>query len=160
MFSRRLISAFAAFALLALVLGALNAWVSRLAEHRVVRGRVAADLLNTYLDLSAEKARLRIWVLQSISDPSTDPELGPSLAKSMALDIEALRGLAAEAVRMDGPDAALLNEHAERALTIDLLENSVKSMASRVEMINARAGAESGPISISTVDEVFDRYGQ
>lgn len=160
MFSRRLVSAFAAFALLALVLGALNAWVSRLAEHRVVRGRVAADLLNTYLDLSAEKARLRIWVLQSISDPSTDPELGPSLAQSMALDIETLRGLAAEAVRMDGPDAALLNEHAERALTIDLLENSVKSMASRVEMINARTGAESGPISISTVDEVFDRYGQ
>jgi signal transduction histidine kinase len=160
MFSRRLILAFAALALLAVALGALNGWVSRLAEHRVVRGRVAADLLSTYLDLSAEKARLRIWVLQSIADPSTDPSIGPDLGQSMRRDLDTLRQLAAEAVRMDGPDAALLKEHVERARTIELLENSVASMLGRVEQINDRETGEEGPISLSAVDEVFDRYGQ
>ncbi len=160
MFSRRLVLAFAAFALLAVALGALNGWVSRLAEHRVVRGRVAADLLSTYLDLSAEKARLRIWVLQSIADDSTDPGTGPALAQSMRADIETLRGLAAEAARMDGADSALLKEHAERAHTIDLLENSVASMMNRVELINDRAVSAGDPVPLSAVDEVFDRYGQ
>ncbi len=160
MFSRRLIFAFAAFALLAVALGALNGWVSRLAEHRVVRGRVAADLLSTYLDLSAEKARLRIWVLQSIADTSTDPALGPDLAQSMRRDIETLRNLADEAVRMDGPDATFLAEHAERARTIDLLENSVASMLNRVKVVNDRTAGEGSQIPLSAVDEVFDRYGQ
>jgi two-component system, OmpR family, sensor kinase len=160
MFSRRLILAFAAFALLAVALGALNGWVSRLAEHRVVRGRVAADLLSTYLDLSAEKARLRVWVLQSIADPATDPETGPGLAQSMRRDIETLRGLAAEAARMDGSDPALEKEHVERARTIDLLDSSVASMLNRVDVINDRAGSEGGRIPLSAVDEVFDRYGQ
>lgn len=160
MFSRRLILAFAALALLAVALGALNGWVSRLAEHRVVRGRVAADLLSTYLDLSAEKAWLRIWVLQSIANPSTDPATGPDLGQSMRRDLDTLRELAAEAVRMDGPDAALLKEHVERARTIELLENSVASMLGRVEQINDREAGEDGPISLSAVDEVFDRYGQ
>ncbi len=160
MFSRRLVFAFAAFALLAVALGALNGWVSRLAEHRVVRGRVAADLLSTYLDLSAEKARLRIWVLQSIADTSTDPALGPDLAQSMQRDIDTLRRLADEAQRMDGPDASLLKEHADRARTIDLLDNSVASMLNRVDIVNARATGERGPIPLSAVDEVFDRYGQ
>ena len=162
MFSRRLILAFAAFALLAIALGALNGWVSRLAEHRVVRGRVAADLLSTYLDLSAEKARLRVWVLQSIADPTTDPdpETGPGLAQSMQRDIELLRGLAAEAARMDGSDPGLQKEHADRARTIDLLENSVASMLNRVDVINARAAGDGDQIPLTAVDEVFDRYGQ
>ncbi len=160
MFSRRLVFAFAAFALLAVALGALNGWVSRLAEHRVVRGRVAADLLSTYLDLSAEKARLRIWVLQSIADTSTDPALGPDLAQSMLRDIETLRRLADEAARMDGPDASLLQEHADRARTIDLLDSSVASMLNRVDVVNTRASGVSGPIPLSAVDEVFDRFGQ
>jgi len=160
MFSRRLILAFAAFALLAVALGALNGWVSRLAEHRVVRGRVAADLLSTYLDLSAEKARLRIWVLQSMADSSTDPAVGPELALSMRRDLDTLRDLASKAASMDGRDAALLNEHAERARTIELLENSVASMASRVQQINDRAAGDAGRFPVSAVDEVFDRYGQ
>lgn len=160
MFSRRLIIAFAAFALLAVALGALNGWVSRLAEHRVVRGRVAADLLSTYLDLSAEKARLRIWVLQSIADVSTDPAVGPDLAQSMRRDIEMLRDLADEAVRMDGPDATLLNEHEDRARTIDLLDDSVTSMLNRIKIINDRTAGETAPFPLSAVDEVFDRYGE
>jgi len=160
MFSRRLILAFAAFALLAVALGGLNGWVSRLAEQKVVRGRVAADLLSTYLDLSGEKARLRIWVLQSIADPTTDPETGPGLAQSMRRDIELLRGLASEAARMDGADPDLRKEHAERARTVDLLDKSVASMLNRVDVINDRASGAGGPIPLTAVDEVFDRYGQ
>lgn len=160
MFSRRLILAFAAFALLAVALGALNGWVSRVAEQRVVRGRVAADLLSTYLDLSAEKARLRIWVLQSIADASTDPAVGPELARSMRRDVDLLRGLAAKAAEMDGPDAALLKEHTDRARTIELLESSVTSMLKRVQVVNARAAREGGPIPVTAVDELFDKFGQ
>lgn len=114
MFARKLVSAFALLAILSIVYGASAWWIAAEAEHRVMRGRVAADLYRGAAIIEAEVAALRGLVASGLADErevAIDPE--PILV-SLADKHAALVGLARTARRMDAERGKPLDEHLVR----------------------------------------------
>lgn len=101
MFGRRLTWALIFLAAAALAQCALALWSVRVAEHQVLRGRVAADLQLGFAQLSADKQRLRAWAAQREFGAGAElPEL-QLLAASMRTTLDRLDQLAARAVTLD-----------------------------------------------------------
>lgn len=160
MFSRQLVVAFSCLALLAAAQGAVAWWVSNLAEHRVERGRVAADLLSGFLELKADKQRLRAWVLQTLIGTHPDPELGPMLGARMRDQVDALRALSAQADAMDRRRGKMLDEHAERMASLDLLQQSVAALIGELPELVSPTPVTETVESWRALDDVFDRFAQ
>ena len=108
-FQKRLLIAFAALAIVSIVQGAVGLWAINVAVHNVQRGRVASDLLAEFLELSANKQRLKNWLSQSLLNANPDPEIRSKLQQSMSLQLEKLTKLATQAKALDGPDALSLS---------------------------------------------------
>ncbi|MGP1274946.1 MAG: sensor histidine kinase [Caulobacterales bacterium] len=160
MFSRQIMIAFSCLALLAAGQGTLAWWMSNLAEHRVERGRVAADLLSGFLELKANKQRLRAWVLQTLIGTHPDPGLGPELGSRMRAQIGELQALSARADAMDRRRGKNLPEHAERLASLDLLQQSVDALIGELpELVSPTPVAETVE-SWRALDDVFDRFAQ
>jgi two-component system, OmpR family, sensor kinase len=159
-FSKRIALAFGVLATLAAAQGATGWWIADVAEHRVVRGRVAGDLHSGFLQLSAEKQRLRAWVLQSLIGADPDPELGQRLGGRMLDRISALRILSAEAERMDRAQGKQLDEHAQRKASLDLLEASVEALVEELPELSGRVPLSDALASWMALERVFDRYGE
>ena len=64
MFRRRLSLVLILLAATVVLQGVAAVFALREAERQVVRGRVASDILQRFVDLSATKQRLRSWVTQ------------------------------------------------------------------------------------------------
>ena len=101
MFSRRLRLAFLLMGSLAVALGGMAWWVAGEAEHRILRGRLAADLQAGLLELSSEKLRLQTWSLETLMGARPDPAVGESLLGSMTDRIAALRATSETAEQID-----------------------------------------------------------
>ncbi len=137
MFSRRLRHAFLLMGLLALAQGALAWWVLGLAEHRIIRGRLAGQLQSGLQEISAEKHRLSAWVLEQLLGAAPDPALGPALVAAMQQRITGLRTVGAEAERLDrdrGKDPA---GHAARQEALRRLDAALLAMLAEIDRLPA-----------------------
>lgn len=122
MFSRRIRLAFLMMALLAGALGATAWWLAGEAAHRVLRGRIAAELQAGMLELSADKHRLQAWSLERLLGVGPEPEAGPALAEAMRARIAQLRIQGDEAERLDRARGKPLDGHAQRRDMLARLE--------------------------------------
>ncbi len=73
-FLARLRLAFAAMIVLVLVQAAIALWLVQTASYHEVRSRLSHDMLNQYVDLSANEQRLKVWFAQLllVQDPQTE----------------------------------------------------------------------------------------
>lgn len=101
MFGRRLTWALVFLAAAAVAQCALALWSVRVAEHQVLRGRVAADIQLGFAQLSADKQRLRAWAVQREFGAGAELAELQRLAASMRATLDRLDELAARAVTLD-----------------------------------------------------------
>lgn len=124
-FQKRLLIAFAALAIVSIIQGAVGLWAINLAVHNVQRGRVASDLLTEFIELSANKQRLRNWFSQALLNARPDPQIRARLLHAMSSQLASLKHLANQAEDMDRANAATLQEHAERLDALTVLNRSM-----------------------------------
>ena len=89
-FQKKLFIAFAALALVSVVQGAMGIWAINLAVQNVQRGRVASDLLAEFLELSANKQRLKTWLSQALINDYPDNKSRLQLQQTMSLELKKL----------------------------------------------------------------------
>lgn len=138
MFRRRLTLVLGLIAAV-VVLSALLAALSLVAiERQVVRGRVASDIATAFIQLSAQKQRLRTWVAQMQQGGHADVAARAELLGAMQGTVERLKGLIEQAIAIDG-SAEAREEHLRRTETLAVLERSVSALARTVEDVRPLA---------------------
>ena len=127
-FQKRLLIAFAALALVSVVQGAMGIWAINLAVQNVQRGRVASDLLAEFLELSANKQRLKTWLSQALISDYPDNKARLQLQQTMSLELQKLATLAKKARELDGDNALAFEEHSKRQDALTTLTRDRKSV--------------------------------
>ena len=124
MFRRRLSLVLIVLAACVVLQGVAAVFALREAERQVVRGRVASDILQRFVDLSATKQRLRSWVTQHNVGAGGDDNERDALEQRMRTTLQELMGLtqAASAVGLAAEDVA---EHAARLDALQVLNQSM-----------------------------------
>lgn len=132
MFSRRLRLAFLLTGTLAVALGVMALWIAREADHRILRGRLAADLQAGFLELSTEKLRLQTWSLEMLMGAQPDPAFGEAATRFMIARIAALRESGDQAERLDQGRGKDRSTHATRRIALSTLLQAVLSLRAEV----------------------------
>jgi two-component system, OmpR family, sensor kinase len=131
MFRRRL-SLVLLFLAAAVVLQAVAAvFAAREAERQVVRGRIASDILQRFVELSATKQRLRSWVTQHQIGAGGELAERDALEQRLRSVLSELRGLMAQASDIGMTDGAG-DEPAARQAALQALERSVASLGEAI----------------------------
>lgn len=131
MFRRRL-SGVLVFLAAAVVLQAVAAvFAAREAERQVVRGRIASDILQRFVELSATKQRLRSWVTQHQIGNTGDPAERDALEQRMRNALGELSTLTQQASDIGMTDGAT-DEQAARQAALQALERSVASLTEAI----------------------------
>lgn len=155
-FQKRLLIAFAALALVSVVQGAVGIWAINLAVQNVQRGRVASDLLAEFLELSANKQRLKTWLSQALIVEKPDDSVRLQLQQSMKQELEKLAVLAKKARELDGENALAFEEHAERQDALTILTRSINNLHASLTDIFPIAKGTDLAIAWKSISKKFD----
>jgi two-component system, OmpR family, sensor kinase len=136
-FSRRLSIALGALATASILQGGLAWFTSSAAEMHIQRGRVAADILSGFLELSATKQQLRTWLSQALLDAGADPLVRDKLQSDMAETLTKLEKLAAKANASRIDDNQIDPEFEQRQLALTLLRQTLMEL--RLALSTAKA---------------------
>jgi len=155
MFRRRLTLVLGLFAAV-VVLAALLAALSLVAiERQVVRGRVASDVATAFIQLSAQKQRLRTWVAQMQQGAQADLAVRTELQVAMQGTLQRLTVLVEQAIALDG-SAEAREEHLRRTEAISVLERSIAALASAVDQAQPLAPGADARAAWDAQSRVFD----
>jgi two-component system, OmpR family, sensor kinase len=114
--------------------GVAAVFAVREAERQVVRGRVASDILQRFVELSATKQRLRAWVTQHQIGAGGQVAERDALAQRMQTLLGELSGLTQRAEDM-GLAAEAPAEHAQRQDALRVLTQSVATLGTAVKQM-------------------------
>lgn len=137
MFSKRLSVAFGILALIALCQGAVAWWAIESASSSVHRGRVASDVLTSFIELSGTKQRLRTWLSQALLDAGADPQQRDGYQNDMSATLSKIEALAKTSAELDANQLAQKEEHESRREAIRVLKVSFEEL--KIAMANARS---------------------
>ena len=151
MFSQRLRLAFFLMGSLAVALGGLAWWIASEAEHRVLRGRLAADLKAGLLELAAEKLRLQTWSLETLMGVDPDPAIGAAAAHSMIERLAALREASDQAERLDAARGKDLGQHARREAALARLQAAMLVLRAEVASLPGQQPPAAPTLSAPTL---------
>jgi len=139
-----------------IVLAALLAALSLVAiEHQVVRGRVASDIATSFIQLSAQKQRLRTWVAQMQQGTQADLAQRDELETAMQGTVQRLKVLVEQAIQLDGSVEAR-EEHLRRAEALAVLERSVTALIKSVDEAKPLANNTDWRSAWAAHSRVFD----
>lgn len=93
MFRRRITLVLALFALVMALAALLAAASLAVTERQVLRGRVASDIATGFIQLSAQKQRLRTWVAQMQQGAHADSGARAELLAAMQGTLQRLKVL-------------------------------------------------------------------
>jgi two-component system OmpR family sensor kinase len=155
MFRRRLSFVLGLVATVVVMAALLAAASLKVIERQVERGRVASDIATGFIQLSAQKQRLRTWVAQVQQGAQADlagrAELLAALQGTLAqLDVLVLRAIA-----LDGGSAAR-EEHVRRTEALAVLQRSVSALARAVEEVRPLAPGADARAAWEAQSGVFD----
>lgn len=155
MIRSRLTVVFALLATLAIAQSAFTFWATQSAARYAEQSLVATTLLNHYLELGANKQRLKVWFAQATLAGDLAPEVRDRLLGKMRLSINELERL----VDRDGPRAAGVAS-GER-VTIDVLRKNFAALTNAIDqamptLLAPAAGGDKAR-GWSAIIEVFDR---
>lgn len=146
MFRRRLGFVLVLLAAAVVLQGLAAVFAVREAERQVLRGRVASDTLQGFVELSATKQRLRAWVTQHQIGAGGDTAERDALVQRMRGRLQALEALAVEAAAMGLADEAPA-EHAARLDALRVLAQSVAELGETVrDMQPLPPGVQAGAV--------------
>lgn len=155
MFRRRLTLVLGLFAAV-VVLSALLAATSLVAiERQVVRGRVASDIATAFIQLSAQKQRLRAWVAQMQQGGHADVGARAELLVAMQGTLQRLQVLVQQAIDLDGSPAAR-EEHLRRSEALAVLARSVAALGRAVEEVRPLAPGVDARAAWDAQSRMFD----
>lgn len=155
MFRRRLTIALFTLAAVTVVQGLFALWSARVAEQQVVRGRIASDIQQGFLELSARKQRLRTWVVQELLGADADAAQRDVLHREMREILNRLTSLSEQAVALDDSEATRF-EHDERQSSLAVLRQSIAELERTVAAARP-LGADADPREAwATIARVFD----
>lgn len=127
MFRRRLRGVLLLLAAFVVLQGLGAVYALREAERQIVRGRVASDILQGFIDLSATKQRLRSWVTQHSIGAGGEESERDALEQQMRRTLVGLAGLTRTASDIGLADEER-TEHAARIDALRVLNQSVDSL--------------------------------
>ena len=128
MFRRRLSVVLILLAACVVLQGVAAVFALREAERQVVRGRVASDILQRFVDLSATKQRLRSWVTQHNIGAGGDEAERDALEQRMRRSLRELGDLTLAAAER-GMATADAQEHAQRLDALQVLHQSMDTLS-------------------------------
>ena len=155
MFRRRLTLVLTLFASVVVLAGLLAAASLAVTERQVLRGRVASDIATGFVQLSAQKQRLRTWVAQMQQGAGADAGMRSELQAAMQGTLQRLKVLAAQAAELDGRTDAR-EEHRRRNETLAVLEQSVAALDRAVEEARPLAPGVDAAQAWRELSRVFD----
>lgn len=155
MFRARLLLAIALLGLLALLQGGVALWVQRTAEQQVQRGRLSSDIMTGYVELSANKQRLRSLTSQQLM-AAGDVDL--PRARLLTEMREGLRRLHALSLELNALEDALgeAGRRAARQTSLDVLGRHLEELGrvlAAVRPLNAGADAAMAWAQLAAVFE-------
>ncbi len=156
MFRRRLALVLGFIAVLVVMAASLAVASLALTERQVLRGRVASDIATGFIQLSAQKQRLRAWVAQMQQDANADVGVRSELLAAMQGTLQRLKALSQQAIELDG-SAEAREEHLRRRETLSVLEQSVAALALSVERARPLAAGADAREAWMAQSRVFDQ---
>ena len=155
-FQKKLLIAFAVLALVSVVQGAMGIWAINLAVQNVQRGRVASDLLAEFLELSANKQRLKTWLSQALINDYPDNKSRLLLQQTMSLELKKLAILAKKARELDGDNALAFQEHADRQDALTTLTRGIETLHASLSDVLPIAKGTDPAIAWKSISKKFD----
>ncbi len=134
-FRRRITLALAALATIAALQGAFAIWAVSVAEHHVLRGRVAADIKQGFTELWFNKQQLRNWMAERQFGTQASEERRDVLLLNMRNLLQKMNALAEQAVALDSGQAARQRQ-AERRDALMVLGGSIDQLARGLASLN------------------------
>ena len=155
MFRRRLTLVLVLFASVVVVAALLAAASLVVTERQVQRGRVASDIATGFIQLSAQKQRLRTWVAQMQLGGNADDSARTELEVGMRGTLQRLNVLAAQAIDLDSSGQARV-EHLRRRDTLAVLEQSVAALHRAVDDARPLAPGSDAGQAWEALSRLFD----
>ena len=116
-------------AFLAVTQGLLAVWASRTADFEVERGRLASDILKSFVELSANKQRLKVWYARHVLEADFPAAPGDELIEAMRGSLQQLRTLSSRLDLLTQSRGETEPRSAERVRTFALLETNIAELA-------------------------------
>lgn len=158
MFRRRLNLVLGLIATVVVLTALLAAASLVVTERQVVRGRVASDIATAFIQLSAQKQRLRTWVAQMQQGANADLAARAELQAALQGTLQRLKGLSQEAIELDGSPAAR-EEHLRRGETLAVLADSVAALSRAVDEARPLAPGSDAREAWEAQSRLFDMAG-
>lgn len=154
-FRRRITLALAVLATIAALQGGFAIWAVRLAEHHVLRGRVAADIKQGFTELWFNKQQLRNWMAERQFGAGTSEDRRDALLLNMRDLLQRMNELAEQAIALDG-GAAARQRQAERRDALLVLGGSIDQLARGLASLNQPSPGLDTTSAWRIANELFD----
>lgn len=126
------------------------------AERKVMDGRIASDVHQSFVTLSSNKQRLRAWTTQYLMGSGGDLNERDALQQSMMLTLKRLSSLAEESARRQRTQG-LAPEHVARRDAIEVLTDSVNALGETLQTLTALPSDAHATVTWDTLDEWFEQ---
>ena len=158
MFRFRLALAFGLLMLLVLAQASTAVWLARQVEHHEGRNRIAQGMLNQYVELSANKQRLKVWYAQLLLTHDAPLQTRDLLLLRMQKSVSALSAFAVEErAGAEGVEESAVTEQTDR--TLQLLKVNLTNLRAKILIAAERqllqVSPESGAVWAEMIS-VFD----
>jgi two-component system OmpR family sensor kinase len=156
MFRARLLLAISLLGLLALMEGGVALWAQHTAHLQVQRGRLSSDILTGFVELSANKQKLRSWTAQRLLSADASPEARDRLISEMRQGIADLHVLA---VQLDGLESgsAELGRRDERQRSLDVMDRHLDELGRALAGVMPLADDADGRQAWARLSALFDQ---
>lgn len=156
MIRTRLSIAFAAMVALAMVQGLFVLWATYSAAKHAERSLVATSMLNHYLELGANKQRLKVWFAESALTGNTLESTRDELLEKMAASLTGLQAL------VPRDTAATTGVASTELPTLQLLQRNFEALQTSVKNSSFQTIAPAAPARVqaekwAALTAVFDR---
>jgi two-component system OmpR family sensor kinase len=156
MFRRQLSGVLLVLAACIVLQGVGAVFALREAERQVVRGRLASDIHQGFVQLAATKQRLRSWVTQHKIGAGGKLDERDDLLQQMQQNLGELALLAqkAAALGLDGRDS---QEHAARTDAVQVLGHNVHALGQALAQVKTLPADMPARLGWDTLSEVFEK---
>lgn len=155
MFRTRIFWAFSILAVISIIQGVLGWSVLKVADQNIQRGRIANELLGGFVDLSANKNRLRILLSESYLGRPINPDEFKAIQQSMVQNLDQLEQLSQRANQLKIGKTEMDAEHAERLQALSILRLGVTGIGEQMPLFTARSESKQ-TLDWQSINQVFD----
>lgn len=154
-FRRRITLALTALATIAALQGGFAIWAVRVAEHHVLRGRVAADIKQGFTELWFNKQQLRNWMAERQFGTGAREDQRDALLLNMRAVLQRVNALSEQAIAIDDGDSARQRQ-AQRRDTLLVLRGSIDQLARGLASLNQPPPGLDMTTAWRVANELFD----